>query len=182
MAERVYEGMFLFDSNKYARNPKDVSGQVIQAIEKCGGEVLVSRLWAEQKLAYSIDGHRKGTYWLTYFRMDSVRREELNRAFRLNTNLLRELILVVDDRLVDTLVEHANVGTTAESPAKAEVPSVEKEAKKEDQADEPEAKEAAAAAAAAATATAAAHGADGDHRPRRTGAQAAGVGGRAGPG
>ena len=45
--------------------------------------------------------------------MDSLRREELNRAFRLNTNLLRELILVVDERLVDTLIEHAS-GTVAD--------------------------------------------------------------------
>ncbi len=146
MAERVYEGMFLFDSNKYARNPKEVSGQVIQAIEKCGGEVLVSRLWAEQKLAYPIDGHRKGTYWLTYFRMDSVRREELNRAFRLNTNLLRELILVVDDRLVDTVVEHATIGVTAASP-KTEVSSVAAD-DDADEADEPETREATATAAA----------------------------------
>ena len=120
LAERVYEGLFLFDSNKYSRNPKEVSGQINQAIEKCGGEVLVSRLWAEQKLAYPINGQRKGTYWLTYFRMDSVRREELNRAFRLNTNLLRELILVVDYRLADTLVEHAS-GVVPEKAPQTEV-------------------------------------------------------------
>ena len=122
MPVRVYEGMFLFDSNKYARNPKDVPAAVTDAIEKCGGEILVSRLWAEQKLAYPINGQRKGTYWLTYFRMDSRRREELNRAFRLNTNLMRELILTVDERLVDALVAHATGAAKTlpvpESPSK----------------------------------------------------------------
>ena len=116
LSERVYEGLFLFESNKYSRNPKEVSGQINQAIEKCGGEVLVSRLWAEQKLAYPINGQRKGTYWLAHFRMDSLRREELNRAMRLNVNLLRELILVVDDRLVDTLIEHASGAVADKAP------------------------------------------------------------------
>ena len=116
LSERVYEGLFLFESNKYSRNPKEVSGQINQAIEKCGGEVLVSRLWAEQKLAYPINGQRKGTYWLAHFRMDSLRREELNRAMRLNANLLRELILVVDDRLVDTLIEHASGAVADKAP------------------------------------------------------------------
>ncbi len=116
LSERVYEGLFLFESNKYSRNPKEVSGQVNQAIEKCGGEVLVSRLWAEQKLAYPINGQRTGTYWLAHFRMDSLRREELNRAFRLNTNLLRELVLIVDERLVDALVKHASGAVTDKAP------------------------------------------------------------------
>ena len=119
MPERVYEGMFLFDSNKYARNPKDVPAAVTDAIEKCGGEILVSRLWAEQKLAYPINGQRKGTYWLTYFRMDSRRREELDREFRLNTNLMRQLILSVDERLVDALVAHATGEAQKDQPVYA---------------------------------------------------------------
>ena len=113
MAERVYEGLFLFDSNKYSRNPKEVPAAVTGAIEKCGGEILVSRLWAEQKLAYPINGQRKGTYWLTYFKMDSLRSSELNQTLRLNTDLMRQLILTVDERLVDALVSHA--GGTVES-------------------------------------------------------------------
>ena len=116
MATKVYEGMFLLDSNRYARDPGGVSGQVVQILEKCGGEILASRLWNEQKLAYPVEGHRKGTYWLTYFRMDSQRQGELTRACRLNDNILRNLIIRIDDRLVDTLVRHA---TVAGSPAAA---------------------------------------------------------------
>jgi small subunit ribosomal protein S6 len=59
-------------------------------------------------LAYPIDGHRKGTYWLTYFRIESTRLSEFNRACQLNDNILRNLTLKVDPRLVDTLVAHAS--------------------------------------------------------------------------
>ena len=47
-----------------------MSGEIVELIEKAGGEILVSRLWEERRLAYPIKGQRKGTYWLTYFRLD----------------------------------------------------------------------------------------------------------------
>jgi small subunit ribosomal protein S6 len=116
LATKVYEGMFLLDSNRYARDPAGVSGELNQILQKCGGEILASRLWSEQKLAYPIDGHRKGTYWLTYFRMDSLRQPDLTRACQLNDSILRNLVLSVDERLVDALVAHANMPHTPAPP------------------------------------------------------------------
>lgn len=60
MTERVYEGMFLLDANRYSRDSAGVSTRVAEMIEKCGGSLMVSRLWAEQRLAYPIKRHRKG--------------------------------------------------------------------------------------------------------------------------
>ena len=117
MAEKVYECMFILDSNRYARDPSGVSGKIPEMIEKQGGEVLASRLWNEQKLAFPVDGHRKGTYWLTYFRMDSNKLSTFNRECQLNEAILRNLTLKVDPRLVDALVGHA-LGKTPE-PAEA---------------------------------------------------------------
>ncbi len=99
--------MYLLDANRYSRDPANVSGRVGEMIEKCGGQMLASRLWAEQKLAYPINGQRKGAYWLTYFRLDSRKLPELRRAAQLNNDVVRDLVLKVDDRLVDTLVSHA---------------------------------------------------------------------------
>ncbi len=77
------------------------------AITDLGGEILVSRLWAEQRLAYPINGHNKGTYWLTYFRLDTLKLKELNRACQLNESLLRFMFTKIDPRLIDALVAHA---------------------------------------------------------------------------
>ncbi len=107
MATQCYECLLILDSNRYARDPSGVAESVRQTIEKFGGEILVSRLWAEQKLAYPIKKHQKGTYWLTFFKMDSLRLKELNRAAQLNENIIRFLITNVDPRLIDTLVAHA---------------------------------------------------------------------------
>jgi len=68
VAQNVYECMFIFNANAYARNPAGVAKAVEDLVGSIGGEILASRLWNEQKLAYPIKGNRKGAYWLTYFR------------------------------------------------------------------------------------------------------------------
>ena len=107
MATNVYETMFILDSNRYARDPNGVSGQIPELIGKLGGEVLVSRLWNEQKLAYPINGQRKGTYWLTYFKLESTKLSEFNNQLRINESVVRQLTVKVEPRLVDALVAHA---------------------------------------------------------------------------
>jgi small subunit ribosomal protein S6 len=61
-------------------------------------------------LAYPIDGHRKGTYWLTYFKLESGELSPLNRQCQLNENIVRTLFLKVDPRITDALVSHALAG------------------------------------------------------------------------
>ena len=91
-----------------------------------GGEMLASRLWEERRLAYPIDGHRKGTYWLTYFKLDSTKLADLNRQCQLSDSIVRTLFLKVDPRISDALVSHALSGTTvqrrAPEPVAAAVP------------------------------------------------------------
>lgn len=131
MALNVYENMVILDSNKYAQDQSGVAATVQNLVARLGGEVLVSRLWNEQKLAYPIDGHRKGTYWLTYMRLDSSKLVEFNRELRINEAVLRSLTLLVDPRLVEALVEHAKGGRAkpAETPtAPVEEAEVEVEA------------------------------------------------------
>jgi small subunit ribosomal protein S6 len=120
LAYNVYEGMFILDSNRYGREPDVVSGQIPQMIRDAGGEILVSRLWEERRLAYPIGGHRKGAYWLTYFKLDPDQLGAVRRKCQLSDSILRVLFLKVDPRIVDALVAHAQAGPTvagAESPA-----------------------------------------------------------------
>jgi small subunit ribosomal protein S6 len=132
LAQKVYENMVILDSNKYAQDPNGLAGLIPGLIGKCGGEVLVSRLWNEQKLAYPIDGHKKGTYWLTYFRLDSQRLSELTREIRISENIVRSMTLWVEPRLVDALIEHAKGGgkpkvveAAPPSPIAAVIPGLE---------------------------------------------------------
>jgi small subunit ribosomal protein S6 len=123
LASNVYECMVILDPNKYAQDPNGMGSQISNLVAKFGGEVLVSRLWQEQKLAYPIDGHKKGTYWLTYFRLDSGKLAELNREIQINETILRSMTLRVEPRLVDAVVEHAKGGQKAKAAESAPEPA-----------------------------------------------------------
>jgi small subunit ribosomal protein S6 len=116
LAAIVYEGMFILDSNRFGRDHETVSSQIPTMIQKLGGEMLVSRLWEERRLAYAIKGHRKGTYWLTYFRLDGTRLAELERQCQITDDILRVLFLKVEPRIVDALVAHALSAPAVVSP------------------------------------------------------------------
>jgi len=120
LSEKVYDGLFILNSEQFARNPDEVSGLIAKHIESTGGEVLLSRLWDERRLAYSIKGHRRGTYWLAYFKLEPSKVKELTRLFQITDNILRFLIVNVDPRIVDAVVEHAKEGPS-KPPVEEEV-------------------------------------------------------------
>ena len=85
-------------------------------------EVLASRLWDDgRKLAYPIEGHKKGTYWLTYFTLEPTRLHEVERACQLNEGILRHLFIKLDPRIAGTLVSVArgDAKPTTEQPEAA---------------------------------------------------------------
>ena len=106
----VYEAMFIFDSNRFARERTALPTEVEGMIKANGGEVLVSRLWEERRLAYPIAGQRKGTYWLMYFRAPTPAIIPLNRQCEIHDGILRQLVLKIHPHLVDAVIEHAKAG------------------------------------------------------------------------
>lgn len=109
MADRtaVYEGLFILDSNRFARDHEGVSREVEGLVETAGGEILVSRLWEERRLAYAVKGQRKGAYWLVYFRMPTANLKDLTRQCDINDTILRHLFVVLPPTLVDPILAHA---------------------------------------------------------------------------
>ena len=120
MAQNVYECMFIFNANAYARNPAGVAKSVEDLVGSIGGEILASRLWNEQKLAYPIKGNRKGAYWLTYFRADASGMTKFNRGCQLNDSILRHLSIRLDPRLVEPMIAVAQGKTVASAEETAE--------------------------------------------------------------
>ena len=100
--------MFIFNANAYARNPTGAGNSIKEIVESVGGELLASRMWNEQKLAYPINGQRKGVYWLSYVKLDGDALPKFNRACQLTDIIIRHMVISIDPRLVDTLVAAAN--------------------------------------------------------------------------
>jgi small subunit ribosomal protein S6 len=104
--------MFLLDPNKVSGDVPGAAKQLETVLEKHHAEVLASRPWDERRLTYSIKGHKKGLYYLTYFRTEGKNLKDIERDFALNDMVLRSLTLRVDPKLVDTMLalardEHA---------------------------------------------------------------------------
>jgi small subunit ribosomal protein S6 len=119
----VYEGMFILDPAKFARDPGAAAQQVADLITTHGGTVLAARLWDERKLAYPIKGHKKGVYWLTYFKMPGGGLTALERQCEITDEIIRKLVLKVDDRIADALVQHALAGEAAPKRSSAPGPA-----------------------------------------------------------
>ncbi len=117
----VYEGMFILDPAKFARDPGAAAQQIADLITQPGGTVLAARLWDERKLAYPIKGHKKGIYWLTYFTVPGGNLIAFERQCEITDDIVRKLVLKIDDRIADALVQHALAGEAA--PRRAPAPA-----------------------------------------------------------
>jgi len=107
VAKNTYETLLILDSNHYARDPGGVSKQVNDILTEAGGEVHVNRLWMEQKLAYPIDKHQKGTYWLAYYEIEGVKIPAIDRALQLAESVIRHLTVKLEPRLVEPILANA---------------------------------------------------------------------------
>lgn len=132
MAENtaVYEGMFILDSNRLARDREGLPRELGEIIESVGGHIELSRLWEERRLAYPIKGHRKGSYWITYFRAPTTCVTKLSRQCELKEGILRQLFIRLPDSLVEPILEHATGNSAQSEPEVTEEPKKEAEAAK----------------------------------------------------
>jgi small subunit ribosomal protein S6 len=108
--------MFILDSAKYSRDTAGIVGEVEGLIRSHGGQIEISRLYEERRLAYAIKGHRKGTYWLTYFRIDGPQIGLLTRQCEISDTILRQLFLKVHPKLEEVVLAHAAGRAVAETP------------------------------------------------------------------
>src|SRR5438128_2242903 len=121
MPAKVYECMFLLDTNKVAGDVPAAVKVLHGILERNHGELLASRPWDERRLAYPIKGHKKGLFYLIYIRCEGNSILGIERDAVLNEMILRMLILRVDDKLVEPMLamardEHAVALQTVHEP------------------------------------------------------------------
>jgi small subunit ribosomal protein S6 len=119
--------MFLLDTNKVAGDVPTAQKQLHGVLEKNHAEILASRPWDERRLAYPIKSHKKGLYYLVYFRTEGKNIVNIEHDCSLIEMILRSLILVLDPKLVDIMLqlardEHAPVLQTVTEPPPGEEP------------------------------------------------------------
>ena len=91
----LYEGMFLMDNRQANRDWDGCLEKLNAILTKHGAEVVRSVKWGERKLAYDINGHRRGTYVLIYFNAVGDAVSRIYREIELSELLHRAMILTV---------------------------------------------------------------------------------------
>jgi small subunit ribosomal protein S6 len=96
--------MFLLDTNKVAGDLANAEQQLLSLVQKHSAEPLAYRPWDERRLAYPIDKHKKGLYYLMYFRSEGKNLVNIERDIALNEMIVRSLIIKIDPKLVETML------------------------------------------------------------------------------
>jgi small subunit ribosomal protein S6 len=120
--EKLYEGMFLVESGRFAADPEGTAGNITGMIEKAGGTLVAHRPWQDGRLAYPIAGQRKALHYLTYFRMPGSGLRDLNRACKLNDLVLRHIFINQPQKLFDAMVAALSGDWTPQQAIPEEVP------------------------------------------------------------
>lgn len=110
--------MLLLDSAKYNADASGVIAGVHAMFEKHKGEILISRPWDERRLMYAVNGHKKGTYYLIYVKIEGRALEQITHDFSLYEPILRHLTIKIHPKLVDAMLnvardEHAAIALHA---------------------------------------------------------------------
>lgn len=106
----LYEGMFLLDSGKYAANSESTVNEVVGILENAGATIVAHREWLDGKLAYPVQGHRKGVHYLSYFRMPSSGVSQITQACKLSDVVLRHVVLKHTPTMFDAMVQAVEPG------------------------------------------------------------------------
>ena len=114
----TYEAMFLFDPAA-GSSLESVQAEVDRLMTRAEAEVIVTRRLEERRLAYEIDGRKRGLYVLTYFRAEGPKIGPLERDVRLSESILRALILRAD-HVTEEVMHNVTLGGMAldKPPAK----------------------------------------------------------------
>lgn len=90
-----YEAMFLL-SQAVAADLNAALDHIREIISRGHGEILAMRKWDERRLAYEIDGQKRGYYVLVYFKAPGPNLAHIERDCNLSEKVMRTLITRCD--------------------------------------------------------------------------------------
>ena len=107
-----YEAMFLFDPT-FGATLENCETAIRRLVERAEAELLFCRKWDERRLAYRIQGRKRGVYVLTYFKARPQAIAGLERDAQLAEDILRVLVLRADGITPEAMEQAATLGSAA---------------------------------------------------------------------
>lgn len=94
--QNLYEGMYIISATLSDDARHKALDKIQKEITERGGEILKIHDQGRKRLAYDIDGHREGHYYLIYFNAKPSSIGELWQEYHLNEDLVRFITLRAD--------------------------------------------------------------------------------------
>lgn len=91
--QNLYEGMYVIKATLSDDARNKALDRIKNGITSRQGEVLKIHDQGRKRLAYEIDGHREGHYYLLYFNVPPSAVTELWQEYHLNEDLIRFITL-----------------------------------------------------------------------------------------
>jgi ribosomal protein S6 len=136
---KLYEGMFVIEAGRAAREWEGTVTTVHSVLEKHGATVRQGFRFDERKLAYPIDGVRRGVYLISYFDADPESIADMRVDLNLSEAVLRYMILRYEG--MTEVPEAPSLGTATAVPADYVEPKPEEKPAEEPKAEEKPAEE-----------------------------------------
>jgi small subunit ribosomal protein S6 len=92
----LYEAMFVMDVQAVP-DMAAMEAEINRILGRAEAEIVVCRRWEDRRLAYEIDGRKRGSYWLTYFNAPTDKVVGIERDVQLSEKVLRVLVLRVEE-------------------------------------------------------------------------------------
>lgn len=94
--EQLYEGMFILSAHLSDDARNKVFDRLKEQIVSRGGSIVKIHDQGRRRLAYDINRHREGYYYLVYFNLLPKYIKELWEEYQRNEDLLRYLTIKAD--------------------------------------------------------------------------------------
>jgi small subunit ribosomal protein S6 len=100
MSTNYYEQIYIINPVLDDEKHNEIVDNYRNLIEESGGEIDEVDVWGNRKLAYEMDGKASGYYVNTYFEAPGEFIADLERAQRIDDNVMRYLTLKYDAKML----------------------------------------------------------------------------------
>jgi len=92
----LYEALFLMSQASLATDSAGVTAHVQEMLDRAEAQTLSLNKWDERKLAYPIEGQKRGTFLIAYFKARPTQIANIERDCNLSEQVLRVMFIRAD--------------------------------------------------------------------------------------
>lgn len=106
MNTRKYETLYMVAASHDDAAVQKIADRFKAVVEKEGGTVEAAAKWDKRKLAYEVNGQKEANYILMHFTSEAKVPAELKRQMRNSDDVMRQIILRIDE---DAVIEESGL-------------------------------------------------------------------------